>query len=115
MCSDSAPTRAMTRAARRWHCSPPTNARKNTHWQFASATEVVTLDPSDKREASFLTDLKVAPDTTEAVTVFVVPPGQAVARVEGATNKESLVEVLSKAGTSCGPEGCGPDGCGPKK
>jgi hypothetical protein len=83
--------------------------------RFASATEIVTLDPSDKREATFLTNLKVGPDTPEAVTVFVVPPGRAVARVEGATDKDALVEVLSKAGTSCGPEGCGPGGCGPKK
>ena len=51
--------------------------------RFASATEIVTLDPSDKREASFLKDLKVSPDTAEAVTVFVVPPGRAVARFEG--------------------------------
>ena len=43
--------------------------------RFANATEIVTLDPSDKKEASFLTDLKVSPDTAEAATVFVVPPG----------------------------------------
>lgn len=83
--------------------------------RFASATEIVSLDPADKKEAKFLTDLKVAPDTAEATTVFVVPPGQAITKIEGATSKDALVEVLSKANTSCGPGGCGPGGCGPKK
>jgi hypothetical protein len=83
--------------------------------RFASATEIVTLDPTDKKEASFLTDLQVPPDTAEAVTVFLVPPGKAVGKFEGATNKDALVEVLSKAGTGCGPGGCGPGGCGPQK
>jgi hypothetical protein len=83
--------------------------------RFASATEIVTLDPSDTKEAEFLTDLQVPSDTKEAVTVFVVPPGQAIAKIEGATDKEALVELLSKANTGCGPGGCGPGGCGPTK
>ena len=86
-----------------------------TDARFASATEIVTLDPTDKQEAKFLTDLKVSPDIAEATTVFVVPPGQAVSKIEGATNKDALVELLSKAATGCGPGGCGPGGCGPKK
>jgi len=83
--------------------------------RFASAIEIVTLDPTDKKEASFLTDLKVSPDTAEATTVFVAPPGTAIGKFEGATNKDALVEMLSKANTGCGPGGCGPGGCGPKK
>ena len=84
--------------------------------RFASATEIVTLDPSDKKEASFLADLKVSPDTSEAATVFVVPPGKALGKFEGATNKDALVELISKAGSGCGcgPGGCGPGGCCPK-
>ena len=83
--------------------------------RFASATEIVTLDPTDKKEASFLTDLKVSPDIAEATTVFVAPPGRALSKFEGATNKDVLIDVLSKANTGCGPGGCGPGGCGPKK
>ena len=83
--------------------------------RYASATEIVTLDPSDQAEAGFLTDLQVPSDTKEAVTVFVVPPGQAIGKIEGATNKDALVELLSRANTSCGPGGCGPGGCGPTK
>ena len=86
-----------------------------TDARFASATEIVTLDPADKKEASFLTDLQVSAETAEAVTVFVVPPGQAIGKFEGATNKDALVELLSKANTGCGPGGCGPGGCGPKQ
>jgi len=83
--------------------------------RFASATEIVTLDPTDKKEATFLADLKVSPEIAEATTVFVAPPGQAIAKLEGATNKDALIELLSKANTGCGPGGCGPGGCGPKK
>ena len=86
-----------------------------TDARFASATEIVTLDPTDKKEASFLTDLKVSPDTAEATTVFCCPAGKAIGKFEGATNKDALVELLSKANTGCGPGGCGPGGCGPKK
>ena len=84
--------------------------------RFASATEIVTLDPTDKKEAGFLTDLKVSPDTAEAVTLFLAPPGKAIGKFEGATNKDTLVELLSKAGTcGCGPGGCGAGGCCPAK
>jgi hypothetical protein len=84
--------------------------------RFASATEIVTLDPTDKKETRFLSDLKVASDTAEAVTVCLVPPGKAIGKFEGATDKDALVELISKAGSSCcGPGGCGPGGCGPKK
>jgi hypothetical protein len=82
--------------------------------RFADATEVVTVDPTDKKEARFLTDLQVPADTAEAVTVFVVPPGRAIGKFEGETNKDALVELISKAG-SCGPGGCGPGGCCPAK
>jgi hypothetical protein len=82
--------------------------------RFSHATTIVKLDPADKKEASFLKDLQVAPETTTAVTVFLAPPGRALARYEGATSKDGLIETLSKANTGCGPGGCGPGGCGPK-
>jgi hypothetical protein len=83
--------------------------------RFAKFTEIVSLDPSDEKEVKFLTDLKVPTETKEAVTVFVVPPGQAIGKFEGATSKAALIELLSKANTGCGPGGCGPGGCGPKQ
>lgn len=83
--------------------------------RFAGATEIVTLDPTDKKEAGFLKDLKVSSNVAEATTVFLAPPGMAIGKLEGETNKEAFVELLSKANTGCGPGGCGPGGCGPKK
>jgi hypothetical protein len=83
--------------------------------RFAHAAEIISLDPADKQEAGFLADLQVASDTTEAVTVFLAPPGKPIAKYEGATNKEALVDALGKANTGCGPGGCGPGGCGPAK
>ncbi len=83
--------------------------------RYASATEIVTLDPADQREAEFLADLQVPADTVEAVTVLVVPPGQAIGKIQGPTNKDALIDLLSKANTGCGPGGCGPGGCGPKQ
>jgi len=83
--------------------------------RFASATEIVMLDPTDKKEAKFLTDLRVSPDIAVATTVVIVPPGQAIAQIEGPTTKDKLIELLSKANTGCGPGGCGPGGCGPRR
>ena len=47
--------------------------------RFGHATTIITLDPMDKKEASFLADLQVPIETTEAVTVFLAPPGKPLA------------------------------------
>ena len=83
--------------------------------RFAHATTVMSVDPTDKKEASFLADLQVPSETTEAVTVFLAPPGRAFAKYEGATSKDTLVDALGKANTGCGPNGCCPGGCCPQK
>jgi hypothetical protein len=82
--------------------------------RYASATQIVMLDPSDPAEKPFLTDLKIDPQTTEAITAFMAPPGSVIAEFKGATDKEGLIAALQKASTGCGPGGCGPGGCGPK-
>ena len=82
--------------------------------RFAAATEIVMVDPADSAEQRFLKDLQVSADTEQAVTVFLLPPGMPVAKYEGATTKDELIETLSKASSSCGPGGCGPGGCGPQ-
>ncbi len=81
--------------------------------RYASATKIVMLDPSDPAEKPFLSDLKIDPETKEAVTAFLAPPGSVIAEFQGATNKEGLIAALQKASTGCGPGGCGPGGCGP--
>jgi len=82
--------------------------------RYASATEVVVLDPRDAAETSFLGDLKIDPETTTAVTAFLAPPGTVIAEYQGATTKEALITALQQANTGCGPGGCGPGGCAPK-
>jgi len=83
--------------------------------RFASATEIVTLDPADSAEASFLADMKIDPSTEEAMTVFLAPPGSAIAEYKGATDKAELAAALQKASSgSCAGGSCGPGGCPPK-
>ena len=84
--------------------------------RFASATEIVMLDPADPAEASFMADLKIDPKTEEAVTAFLAPPGSAIAEYKGATDKSELIATLQKASSGCCPGGsCGPGGCAPKQ
>jgi hypothetical protein len=83
--------------------------------RFASATQIVMLDPANPAEKPFLSDLKIDPETTEAITAFMAPPGSVIGEYQGATDKEELIAALQKASTGCGPGGCGPGGCGPQK
>jgi hypothetical protein len=79
---------------------------------FGPSTEIVAVDPANPAESEFLAALKIDPQTNEAITVCLVPPGKAVARFEGATDKKTIIAALTSS-TSCGPSGCGPQGCGP--
>ena len=80
--------------------------------RFREATEIVVLDPADKAEAKFLSDLKIDPATAEAVTAFLVPPGTAIALFEGPVTKDALVNTLQTAmSSSCAGGSCGPGGC----
>ena len=84
--------------------------------QFGRAAEIVTLDPADAVEAHFLKDLRISPQTTEAVTVLLAPPGGPIARFTGAVTKDQIVaQVASAQSGPCANGQCGPGGCGPKK
>ncbi len=81
--------------------------------QFGSVTDIVRVDPSDPREAKLMGQLQANPNTKTATTAFLAPPGVLVAKVEGATTKDSLLASLQKAMASCAPgSGCCP---APKK
>ena len=82
--------------------------------RFEQATEIIVLDPADATEASLLSDLKIDPKESEAITALMAPPGGVLAEFKGATSKDALVSALENAST-CGPGGCGPGGCGPRK
>jgi len=83
--------------------------------KYGPATEIVTVDPSDPAESKFLSQLKIDPNTSVATTVFLAPPGSAIATFQGATQKQQLVASLQAAQSKSG--GCCPPGsgktCGP--
>ena len=83
--------------------------------RFAKFTEIVMLDPADAAEAKFIGELRIDPKTAEAITVFLAPPGMAIAQFRGPTNKDGLLATLQKASSGCGTGGCGPSDCGPQK
>jgi hypothetical protein len=82
-----------------------------TDERFASATEIVMLDPADSAETAFLADMKIDLKTEEAVTIFLAPPGSAIAQYKGATDKGEMAATLEKAGSGCAGGSCGPGGC----
>lgn len=73
--------------------------------QYAKGIDIVVLNPSDKAEQPFLKALQVDPETTEAVTLLVTPPGAPVARFVGAVTKEQIETQVKQAQSNCGP-GC---------
>lgn len=84
--------------------------------KFGGATEIVTVDPADPAEASFLQDLQVDPRAGGQTTVFLAPPGSVVGKFEGAVTKEQLIAKLQTAQSDpCAGGKCGPGGCGPKR
>ncbi len=80
--------------------------------QYAATTDIVSVDPTDPAEESLLKQFNVDPQTAEAVTVFLAPPGAVVATYTGATDKDVLVAAARTAARGCNPaSGC----CGPRQ
>jgi hypothetical protein len=73
--------------------------------RYGKATEVVMLDPADKAEQHFLTDLQVDARSDTAVTVLVTPPGAPVARFAGAVTEAQITAKVKEAESGCGA-GC---------
>lgn len=81
--------------------------------RFQNAIDLIFIDPSDAREIPFLKQFDVAPNITQANTVFLAPPGDKIGKYIGATHKEQLVRDLQNAISPCCPGGCCPGGCCP--
>jgi hypothetical protein len=73
--------------------------------QYAKTSAIVTVDPADAAEESFLKQLKADPKTSEAVTVFLAPPGTLVGTYTGETKKDVLVAAAKTAAKGCAPGG----------
>jgi hypothetical protein len=81
--------------------------------QYGKTTVIITVDPTDAAEESFLRQLKVDPKTNEAVTVFLAPPGAIVGTYKGEVKKDVLLAAAKTAAAGCNPaSGCCPP---PKK
>lgn len=81
--------------------------------RFAKMTDLVTLDPSNPDEATTCKKFGIDPNTDQAITLLLAPPGRIVGRFKGAANKDDMVAVLTRATSG----GCGPNsspGCCPK-
>lgn len=73
--------------------------------RYANATEVVTVNPEDRAETALLEELKVNPQTAQAVTVVLAPPGKPVASFVGAVTKDQIAAKVAAASSACGA-GC---------
>ncbi|MEW6199817.1 MAG: hypothetical protein AB1601_14285 [Planctomycetota bacterium] len=79
---------------------------------YAGQTAVLSVDPTDEAEADFLKKLRVRPETEDAITVLLAPPGRPIATLTGATNKADIIAAMKQAASACAPgSGC----CPPKK
>ena len=81
--------------------------------RFAKMTDLVTLDPSNPDEATTCKKFGIDPNTDQAITLLLAPPGKILGRFKGATNKDDMVATLTRATSG----GCGPGsspGCCPK-
>ena len=80
--------------------------------RFAQFTEIIQIDPADAAEGKFVTQLRIEPKTTEAVTALLAPPGAVIGTFKGAVAKDALVAALMAATSGgCGSGGCAPSGC----
>ena len=84
--------------------------------RYAAYTAVVKIDPADKAEKGFLTQLKIDPNAKDAATAILVPPNMVLGVTNGPTSKAAVLKMLASASSGgCGPKGCAPTGCGPVK
>ena len=81
--------------------------------RYAAYTSIIMIDPADKEEKIFLSQLKIDPDGKDASTALLVPPNMVLGVTNGPTSKESLLKMLASASSGCGSGGCGPSGCAP--
>jgi len=82
--------------------------------RYAFVTEVVTVDPREKEELSFLSTLQVDTGTGEAITLILAPPGAILRKFTGPISKDDIAAVFSSINSgTCGPSN--KSTCCPKK
>jgi thiol-disulfide isomerase/thioredoxin len=81
--------------------------------KLAGKAEYINIDLSDPKEADFIKELKVDPNTTVPVTFVINPQGQVTGKYDGEVQVTNLVEAATRvvksgccppsSGKSCGP------------
>ncbi len=80
--------------------------------KYAKALNLVEVAPEDKASEDLLKQLKVDSTLKEATVFVLVPPSTLAGKVEGATTKDAIWQVVLKGVSSCGGGSCCP---APKK
>lgn len=74
----------------------------------------IAIDMDDKKEASFLKELGIKPQSTEPVTVVINAQGQVTGSFDGPVDVGKLVQAANKKAGGCCPPSSGKT-CGPTK
>jgi hypothetical protein len=74
----------------------------------AKAINLVEVAPEDTDSADLLKQLKVDSTLKEATVFVLVPPSTLAGKVEGATTKDAIWQVVLKGVSSCGGGSCCP-------
>jgi hypothetical protein len=83
--------------------------------KYDKATEIVTLNATDKKEADFLKELSIDVKAKKPISVLLAP-GALIGTFGANVTKQQIVTKISSAQSGCCPGGkCGPGGCGPQK
>jgi len=83
--------------------------------KLAGKAEYINIDLSDPKEAGFIRELEIDPNTPEPVTFVINSQGQMTGRYEGEVQVTNLVQAATKVVKSgCCPPGSGKT-CGPTK
>jgi thiol-disulfide isomerase/thioredoxin len=101
-------------------CSKKMSSRGEVHSccsqaesKLAGKAEYINIDLSDPKEADFIKELKVDPNTTVPVTFVINPQGQVTGKYDGTVQVTNLVEAATRvvksgccapgSGKTCGP------------
>jgi thiol-disulfide isomerase/thioredoxin len=81
--------------------------------KLAGKAEYISIDLSDPKEADFIKELKVDPNTSVPVTLVINPQGQLTGKYDGEVQVTNLVEAATRvvksgccapgSGKTCGP------------
>lgn len=76
--------------------------------ELAGKAEYISIDLSDPKEAGFVNELKIDPNTPQPVTFVINPQGQLTGKYEGKVQVTDLVQAATRVVKS----GCCPTGSG---